>query len=150
MANFLKSDRVLGILLPVWIELLQLRGCADPDPVLKNLERDALVRGAEGDDLVDMLRGLAFRIASLHRFPDDEPAHGMGDDVHLWDRLMFVLGQLPDERDEANERVAIALEVLAIIQIVVTKNPKSSTHVDRRSHKAKSCSWINDNLMAGK
>ena len=123
LGELVEPDRVLGIFLPVRIELLQLRGCADPDPVLENLERDALVRGPECDDLVDVLGGLAFGIASLHSFTDDEPAHGMGDDVHLRDRLMFVLGQLLDERDEAHERVAITFEVLAIVQVVVAENP---------------------------
>ena len=81
------------------------------------------MRRAKGDDLVDVLGGLSFRIASLHRLPNDEPAHGMGDDVHLRDRLMFVLGQRPDECDEAYERVTVTLEVLAIVQVVVAKNP---------------------------
>ena len=49
------------------------------------------MRGAEGDDLVDVLGGLAFGIGSLHRFAHDEPAHRMGDDVHLREALIFLL-----------------------------------------------------------
>ena len=57
------------------------------------------MRGAECDNLIDVFRCLAFCIASLHRFPNDEPTHGVGNDVHLWDGLMLVLGQLLDKHD---------------------------------------------------
>src|SRR5215207_9113460 len=62
---------------------------------------------------------------------------------------MFVLRKRLDKGDKAHKGSAVTFKVLAIVKIIVAKNPEGLADVCGRPNKTKGCSWIDDNLVPG-
>jgi hypothetical protein len=109
------------------IERFEFVRRVDRNPLLQKLERDALMRRAQGHDLVDEFARFAPRAGQrrLNGVADDQPAHRMRDDVHFRCRLLRLLepGERADEVDQPHQRLAVDRET-PVVQIVVAEDPQ--------------------------